>query len=69
MSPSPIRTLIVTGHTDIDHDWRATTAALRGLLEDTHWFDVRVTEEFRGATAATLEPYDLVERLEALRRG
>ncbi len=56
----PIRTLIVTGHTDIHHDWRATTAALRGLLEESGRFDVRVTEEFRGATAATLAAYDLV---------
>ncbi len=60
MSGSPIRALIVTGHTDIHHDWRATTAALRELLEETERFDVRVTEEFRGATAATLAPYDLV---------
>ncbi len=57
---APIRTLIVTGHTDIHRDWRATTAALRTLLEQTGRFDVRVTEELRGASAATLAPHDLV---------
>jgi hypothetical protein len=57
---TPIQTLIVTGKTDIHHDWRATTPALKELLESTGRFEVRVTEEFRGATAETLAPYDLV---------
>ena len=60
MPESKIRTLIITGMTDVHHDWRATTPALTQLLEGTGRFDVRVTEEFRGASAATLEPYDLV---------
>ena len=30
------------------------------LLEDTKRFEVRVTEEFRGGSAETLAPYDLV---------
>ncbi|HEY6744026.1 MAG TPA: ThuA domain-containing protein [Lapillicoccus sp.] len=59
-SPVPIRTLIVTGMTDIHHDWRATTPALKRLLESTGRFEVRVTEEFRGATRATIDAYDLV---------
>jgi type 1 glutamine amidotransferase len=50
--------LIVTGQSG--HDWRSTTPALRKILEDTGRFDVRVTEEFRGATAETLAPYDVV---------
>ena len=33
---------------------------LRKLLEDTGRFEVRVTEEFRGAGPETLAPYDLV---------
>jgi len=57
---TPIKTLIITGMTDVHHDWRKTTPALKELLEGTGRFQVRVTEEFRGATAATLEPYDLV---------
>jgi len=60
MPESQIRTLIVTGMTDVHHDWRATTPALKDLLVGTGRFDVRITEEFRGATARTLEPYDLV---------
>jgi hypothetical protein len=53
-----IRALIITGQNG--HDWRATTPVLRKLLEDTGRFDVRVTEEFRGAGPETLAPYDVV---------
>ena len=55
-----IKTLIVTGKTDIHHDWRSTTPALARLLEGTGRFEVRVTEEFRGATAPTIAAYDLI---------
>ena len=53
-----IQTLIITGQNG--HDWRGTTPILRKLLEDTGRFEVRVTEEFRGAGPDTLAPYDLV---------
>src|SRR5450759_2094206 len=53
-----IQVLIVTGQNG--HDWRSTTPVLRKILEDTGRFEVRVTEEFRGATADTLAPYDVV---------
>lgn len=53
-----IQVLIVTGQNS--HDWRACTPYLREVLEETGKFEVRVTEEFRGATAATLAPYDVV---------
>jgi uncharacterized protein len=53
-----IQTLIITGQNG--HDWRGTTPVLRKLLEDTGRFEVRVTEEFRGAGPETLAPYDLV---------
>lgn len=53
-----IRTLIITGQNG--HDWRRVTPLLRQALEDTGRFEVRVTEEFRGAGAETLAPYDLV---------
>ena len=41
-------------------DWKGTTPVLRKILEDTGKFDVRVTEEFRGAGPETLAPYDVV---------
>jgi type 1 glutamine amidotransferase len=53
-----IQTLIITGQNG--HDWRATTPVLRQILEDTGRFEVRVTEEFRGAGPETLASYDLV---------
>lgn len=58
VSGPKIQTLIVTGRSS--HDWRATTPLLRKLLEDTGRFEVRVTEEFRGAGPETLAPYDVV---------
>lgn len=53
-----IQALIITGQNG--HDWRATTPVLRAVLEDTGRFEVRVTEEFRGAGPETLSPYDVV---------
>ena len=58
--PAKLQVLIVTGQNAGGHDWRATTPALRKILEDTGRFEVRVTEEFRGAGADTLAPYDVV---------
>lgn len=55
-----LQVLIITGRNSFEHDWRGTTNALRRMLEDTGRFEVHVTEEFRGATAATLKPYDVV---------
>jgi type 1 glutamine amidotransferase len=57
-APAKINVLIVTGQNG--HDWKGTTPILRKLLEDTNKFEVRVTEEFRGAGPETLAPYDLV---------
>jgi hypothetical protein len=56
--PPKIAVLIVTGQNG--HDWRGTTPLLRKALEDTDKFEVRVTEEFRGAGPETLAPYDVV---------
>ena len=58
--PAKLQILIVTGQNTSSHDWRATTPVLRKILEDSGRFDVRVTEEFRGAGADTLAPYDVV---------
>jgi type 1 glutamine amidotransferase len=57
-APAKIRTLIITGQNG--HDWRSVTPELRKALEATGRFDVRVTEEFRGAGPETLAAYDLV---------
>jgi type 1 glutamine amidotransferase len=57
--PTPkLQALIITGQNG--HDWRGTTPLLRKLLEDTGRFEVRISEEFRGAAPETLAPYDLV---------
>src|SRR6188768_335650 len=57
-SQPKLQALIITGQNG--HDWRGTTPVLREMLESTGKFEVRITEEFRGASAATLAPYDLV---------
>jgi type 1 glutamine amidotransferase len=58
-APAPkIQALIITGQNG--HDWRSTTPVLRSVLEQTGRFEVRVTEEFRGAGPETLAPYDVV---------
>jgi len=59
-APKKLQVLIVTGQNTASHDWHGTTPVLRKLLEDTGRFEVRVTEEFRGAGKDTLAPYDLV---------
>src|SRR5271154_7606987 len=56
--PPKLQVLIITGQNA--HDWRGTTPVLKKELEDTGRFEVRVTEEFRGAGPETLAPYDLV---------
>src|SRR3954464_13453034 len=56
--PPKLQALIITGQNG--HDWKGTTPILKQTLEDTGKFEVRVTEEFRGAGPETLAPYDLV---------
>jgi type 1 glutamine amidotransferase len=56
--PNKIQVLLITGRHV--HDWQGTTPVLRQILEDTGEFEVRVTEEFRGAGSESLEDYDLV---------
>jgi hypothetical protein len=50
--------LILTGQNG--HNWKGTTPILRKILEDTNKFEVRVTEEVRGAGPETFAPYDLI---------
>jgi hypothetical protein len=56
--PELIQVLIVTGQNV--HPWRETTPLMKEILEETGKFEVRVTEEFRGAGPETLVPYDAV---------
>lgn len=59
-SATRLAALVVSGHDHFHHRWRAASAAFCEILESTGRFTVRMTEEFRGATSATLEPYDVV---------
>ncbi len=54
-----IELLVITGN-HVGHDWRATTAEIKKILDETGRFNVHVTENFSGATAETLKPYDVV---------
>lgn len=56
---TPIHTLIITGQLSGEHDPKVNQM-LRRMLESTGRFQVKITEEFRGATDETLAPYDLV---------
>jgi len=56
--PTKIQVLIITGRHV--HDWRGTTPVLKEILEDAGKFEVRVTEEFRGAGPESLASYDLI---------
>ena len=57
-APGKIQLLIVTGQDK--HPWRETTPYLRGILDATGRFEVRVIEEARDMTRQTLAPYDVV---------
>lgn len=56
-APLKIQALIITGQDA--HPWRESSPYLKGLLEQTGRFEVRVTEEFRGSTLETLSFYDV----------
>ena len=60
MPTDRLKVLIVTGHDHFHHRWRHAAALMRDTLEAADVFDVRITEEFRGAGPETLEPYDCV---------
>jgi len=59
-APPKIKTLLITGGVIAGHDYRITSPLLKKALEDTGRFEVRVTEDFRGAGPETLDGYDLV---------
>ncbi len=56
----PIRVLILTGQSDYSHPWQPTVPFMREILNNTSRFDVRVEEELRGITPATLASYDVL---------
>lgn len=55
-----IQVLIITGNDHFHHRWRGATERFRAILEQHPHFEVRVTEVFDGASAATLERFDVV---------
>ena len=60
-SGAPLKVLILTGSLDLPwHHWRASTEFLRGVLERTGRFEVKVLEEVRGVTATTLAGFDVL---------
>ncbi|MBL8232480.1 MAG: ThuA domain-containing protein [Bryobacterales bacterium] len=58
MAADPMNVLIFSGHNN--HDWRLTTPEIQKILEDTGRFQVRVTDEPAGVTAAVLARFDLI---------
>lgn len=56
-----VKVLMLTGEIDAPyHDWRASAPFLRHALENTGRFEVKIDEEVRGMTAASLSPYDVL---------
>lgn len=55
-----IKTLIISGVLSNEHDYAVMDQYIRTMLESTGRFDVRVTEEFNGATDRTLQDYNLI---------
>ncbi|MBO5657246.1 MAG: ThuA domain-containing protein, partial [Agathobacter sp.] len=54
-----IKVLLVTGIVTKEHKPHMNEY-IRRLLQSTDRFEVKITEEFKGATKSTLEDYDLV---------
>ena len=52
-----IKVLLITGIVTSEHDPKVNPM-IRFLLESTGRFSVKITEEFKGCTAETLEGYD-----------
>jgi uncharacterized protein len=55
-----IRVLVLTGNSDWSHPWQGTAPFMQGVLMNTGRFDVKLEEEVRGITAATLSNYDVL---------
>ncbi len=60
-SGAKVKVLFLTGEIDAQyHDWRASTEYLRGMLERSGRFEVKVVEQPAGIGAATLKPFDVL---------
>jgi len=59
-SPQKLKVLIVTGFDVGAHDWRATTPAIRSILEDAGRFDVTVHEGVEVFESSSLGNYDAI---------
>jgi uncharacterized protein len=55
-----IRVLVLTGNSDWSHPWQGTAPFMQGILTNTGRFDVKLEEEVRGITSATLANYDVL---------
>ena len=55
-----IRVLVLTGNSDWSHPWQGVAPFVQGMLTNTGRFDVKLEEEVRGITAATLANYDVL---------
>ncbi|HOZ46801.1 MAG TPA: ThuA domain-containing protein [Candidatus Hydrogenedentes bacterium] len=55
---APLRVLLLSGKNN--HDWRATTPAVKELLEASGRFTVDVTEDPAACTAESLAPYAVI---------
>ncbi len=56
-----VKVLFLTGEIDAQyHDWRASTEYLRGVLERSGRFEVKVVEQPSGIGASTLKPFDVL---------
>ena len=57
---SPIRAAILTGHDGPFHDWRATSQALKGVLELDPRFDVQIVDDPEFLGRDELQHFDLL---------
>jgi uncharacterized protein len=55
-----LKVLIISGQNSYEHDWTGVNNVLRGLLQGTKRFDVRVTEDFDHGNLAMLKAYNVV---------
>lgn len=59
--PNRVQVLLITGYNSTpNHRWREVDPELRTILEQTGRFEVRIQEEPRGLSAATLQPYKVL---------
>ncbi|MCD7737727.1 MAG: ThuA domain-containing protein [Lachnospiraceae bacterium] len=60
MIEKTVRVLLVSGRVIGEQYYPADNERIRRILESTGKFEVKVTEEFNGSTARTLEDYDVI---------